>query len=194
MKKFFAFLSIALICFVMAAATQAAPNIGGLASEVAGKAGYDTGVTEYTLSQTVGGIIRGALAIIGVIFLALTVYAGFLWMTAAGNEDQVDKSKKILTSSAIGLAIVGASYGITVFVMHIIIGASPPSTDVGTYDTSELKWGCCTVGDQQKAVCYQLAEQGQCNAKGGSWYNGVSCRSESPKPENLFHCKEFHDL
>jgi len=193
MKKFFVFLSIAVVCLAAAAAVQAAPNIGGLAADVAGKAGYDTGVTEFTLSQTVGGIIRTVLSVIGVIFLALTVFAGFLWMTAAGNDDKIDKAKKILTSSAIGLAIVVSSYGLTVLAMHFIVGASAPSTDVGTYNQSELEWGCCVTGpDKQKAECYQLADKGQCDAKGGDWYNGVSCTPN--KIENVYQCSKTHSL
>jgi hypothetical protein len=34
-------------------------------------------------------------------------------MTAAGNEEQVGKSKKIMTSAIVGLIIVVAAYAIT---------------------------------------------------------------------------------
>ncbi|MBD3311356.1 MAG: hypothetical protein GF349_02565 [Candidatus Magasanikbacteria bacterium] len=68
------------------------------------------------LSEVVGSIINGALTLVGLVFLVLMVYAGYLWMTARGNEEQVEKSKKIITASIIGLVIVVSAYAITTFV------------------------------------------------------------------------------
>lgn len=69
-------------------------------------------------------IIYIVLGLLGTIFLALTVYAGFLWMTAGGNEDNITKAKQILFSSVIGLAIILVAYSITWFVMRSILGAT----------------------------------------------------------------------
>ena len=44
-------------------------------------------------------------------FLAF-VYAGFLYVTAYGEEDQVSKAKKIMLYAVIGLVVVILSYGI----------------------------------------------------------------------------------
>jgi hypothetical protein len=35
-----------------------------------------------------------ALGLVGIVVLVLVIYAGYLWMTAAGNEDQVETAKK----------------------------------------------------------------------------------------------------
>lgn len=75
----------------------------------------------------VANVISIALQLIGILFLALTVYAGFLWMTAAGNEEQVEKSKKLLFQAVIGMAIVLASYSITVFAVRIALGDVGPN-------------------------------------------------------------------
>lgn len=74
------------------------------------------GTTEGELSSIVGTVINTALTLIGLIFLILMVYAGFLWMTARGESDQVDKARKIIVGSVIGLVIVLSAYAITVFV------------------------------------------------------------------------------
>lgn len=101
----------------------AAPDIGmGNASAIAVTAGYDT-ATEFSMSQTIGRYIRVAMSLVGMIFLVLTVYAGFLWMTASGNEEQVTKAKEIVERSVLGLVIVLAAYSITTFVL-VSIGAS----------------------------------------------------------------------
>jgi len=84
------------------------------------QAGY--GEFDYTNPQAVialkiGAFIQIALSLLGVIFLVLTVYAGFLWMTAGGNEEQITKAKTMIRNSIIGLAIVISAYAITYFVV-----------------------------------------------------------------------------
>lgn len=71
---------------------------------------------------TVAVIIRTALQLIGIVFLVLMIYAGFLWMTAGGNEENITKAKNILKASIIGLIIILASYSITYFAMYLAIG------------------------------------------------------------------------
>lgn len=74
------------------------------------------GEVEGDLNVIVGNIIKTVLSLIGLIFLLLTVYAGYLWMTARGNEENVTKAKEIFKSSIMGLFIVVSAYAITVFV------------------------------------------------------------------------------
>src|SRR3989344_4954423 len=54
----------------------------------------------------IGRIIRAVLGLLGVIAVGLIVYAGFLYMTAGGNEDRVATAKKIMINAVIGLAII----------------------------------------------------------------------------------------
>lgn len=67
-----------------------------------------------------GGLISGLLAFLGVIFMALIIYGGFLWMTARGAEDQIGKAKKIITSATIGLAVVLTAYLISLIVVALL--------------------------------------------------------------------------
>lgn len=69
------------------------------------------------LTETIGSLISTLLAFLGVIFLILIIYAGLLWMTAAGNEDKVKKAQSILLSSVIGLIILLSAYAISYFVI-----------------------------------------------------------------------------
>jgi hypothetical protein len=61
-------------------------------------------------------VITTALSLVGSIFLGLMIYAGILWMTAAGEEDKVTKAKNILKAAIIGLAVTMSAYAITAFV------------------------------------------------------------------------------
>jgi amino acid transporter len=173
------FLTVAVLGIMFAPVYAfCAPNIGlgsgGMTQDIAGKAGFDTSGDQYSLSRTVGGIIRAVLSVIGVLFLILTIYAGVLWMTASGNEEQVTKAKNIIKSSLIGLIIVLAAYGITALVFAMIIGAQAPSTDAGSYDVTP-QLGCCVRNDDEK--CTQTATQGACTAKwsDSTWYPSESC-------------------
>ena len=64
----------------------------------------------------VGLVISVALSLLGVVFLILMIYGGFVWMNSRGNEQDVEKAKNIIRNSIVGLLIVVAAYGITVFI------------------------------------------------------------------------------
>lgn len=76
------------------------------------------------LPTIIANMIRIVLSLLGIIFLVLIIYAGFLWMTAGGNEDSVKKAKAILRNSIIGVVIVLLAYAITGFVLSSIITAT----------------------------------------------------------------------
>lgn len=70
--------------------------------------------------KVTGVVIKSLLSFLGIIFFLLILYAGFLWMTAAGQEEKISKAKKILISSAIGITIVFGSYAITTMVLILL--------------------------------------------------------------------------
>lgn len=63
-------------------------------------------------------IIYIVLSLVGIIFLLLMMYGGYLWMTAQGNDQQVEKSKRIIISAILGLVIVMSAYAISWFVVN----------------------------------------------------------------------------
>ena len=70
------------------------------------------------IRQTVARIINVVLSLLGIIAVSLILYAGFVYMTAGGNEDRVLKARKILINAVIGLAIVLSAFAITRFVIN----------------------------------------------------------------------------
>lgn len=98
-------------------------NSNEILNQVAGTqgAGYVSSNTD--INATIGTIIKTALSFLGVIFIMLIIYAGYLWMTARGEEAQITKAKDILTQSIIGLVIVVLAYTISGFVFsYFVIG------------------------------------------------------------------------
>lgn len=76
-------------------------------------------------------IIKFSLALIGTLCTGLFVYAGYLWMTAGGNDDQVTKAKNILFSAIIGLIIVLMAYSVTSFVLKSIYASTQNYGSIG---------------------------------------------------------------
>ncbi len=72
--------------------------------------------------QIVGSIIYPFLGLLGAVFVVLMIYAGFLYMTAQGNEDQVEKAKTIIKNAVIGVVIISLAYAITNFVILAMPG------------------------------------------------------------------------
>ncbi len=97
-------------------------NLGKTKKELGGKIEEDPAVI-------IGKTINLALTFVGVIFLLLMVYAGFLWMTARGKEDQITKARDMIIATVIGLVIVTSAYAITVVVTKRFAdtATSPPS-------------------------------------------------------------------
>ena len=91
---------------------------------VGGNAGYSAEVNESALPNTVGAIIKGLLSLLGIVFMAYIIYAGYLWMTARGNEEQLSKAKAIIRGSIIGIIIVLGAYAITQFVLTSLTTAT----------------------------------------------------------------------
>lgn len=86
----------------------------------AGRAGYTN--QEKTVDDLIIQGIGLVLTFVGVIFLILIIVAGFKWMTARGNEAEVEKSKKILVQSIIGILIVLAAYALSYFIVAFFTG------------------------------------------------------------------------
>jgi len=79
---------------------------------------FDTDVDVQTaLAREVGRIIQAVLGFVGAVMLVIIVYAGYLWLTAGGKEDQVVKAKAYIRNSIIGLIIVLTSFLIVNFVI-----------------------------------------------------------------------------
>lgn len=81
-------------------------------------------VTKDTLFSNIASIIKTILELLGFIFVILMIYAGILWMTAGGNEKQVEKAKNIISRAAIGLIIIVSAYAITYFIFANLPGGA----------------------------------------------------------------------
>ena len=94
---------------------------GGL-NEIRDKAyGQSSDQPSNSMVMVMARIIKVFLDLLGIIFLALLVWAGFKWMTAGGDEDKVKEAKSQITTAVIGLVIIFAAYSIAHFVFCRLI-------------------------------------------------------------------------
>lgn len=73
---------------------------------------------------------RLASYIVGVIAILVILYAGFLFLTAAGNEDTMKKAKGYLLYGLIGIAVGLLAFNAAPIVSSVIGGGSFESTCV----------------------------------------------------------------
>jgi hypothetical protein len=77
-------------------------------------AGVNAGLANAAdLPTIVGKSISVLLGVLGLLFVVYVVYAGFLYLTAQGEETNVKKAKKMLSQAVIGMIIVVSAYAIT---------------------------------------------------------------------------------
>ncbi|MDP2944413.1 MAG: pilin [bacterium] len=70
------------------------------------------------IRYTIARIINVVLQLLGVIFVILTILAGFQYMTAGGNEEKTKKAVGLLTNAVIGLLIILMAWTITRFTIR----------------------------------------------------------------------------
>lgn len=83
-----------------------------------------TGLGNQDIRIIIANIIRVALGLLGITTVVLMVYAGYMWMTSAGEEEKVAAAKNTIKNAAIGLAIILSAYAIVSFVISKLLEAT----------------------------------------------------------------------
>lgn len=92
------------------------------AATLVGEVGTNAGLGQpKELTVILGQIINVVLGFLGILLLGYLLYAGFLWMTAGGVKDNVDKAKGMIKNAIIGLVIIVAAFSISNFVLTSLI-------------------------------------------------------------------------
>ncbi len=157
--------------FAVTASAQGLKDAGKILKGIGGENGERIGVSS-DLSSSIATVIKTILALVGTVFLVLTIYAGILWMTAGGNSEQVDKALNMIKSTVIGLVIVMSAYAITYFV------TSKLTTATGSPNQNSTQVGCCFKSDF--SVCAANTVQADCNLSGDTLWEAGSCSSNCP--------------
>lgn len=66
-------------------------------------------------------VINWVLGLLALVAVVLILVGGFRWMTAGGNEEKVESAKKTLYAALIGLVIILAGWGVSVYVINNLL-------------------------------------------------------------------------
>jgi len=119
-KKVFitTFVTLGLIAFDYAYALDLTTKLGNVGTN----AGYAEQAPN--IAVTIGTIIRALLSLLGVIFMAYIIYGGYKWLTARGNEENLNTAKGTIRNGIVGLIIILGAYAISAFVITQVIKAT----------------------------------------------------------------------
>ena len=132
-KIFFSSLLTVLLFLIMAQAVLAitgANNAGAGLDETA-RRGYglssDQLIAESNsdIPTIIGKIVGAGLALLGVVFFLLILYAGLSWILSMGNEEKITQSKDMIIAAVLGLIVVLGAYAITALLSDIFTDAIP---------------------------------------------------------------------
>ncbi|MBU1036918.1 hypothetical protein KKF32_02695 [Patescibacteria group bacterium] len=99
-----------------------------------------TGLGTTNLTEIIVKVVRIVLGFLGIIAVIIILYGGYIWMTSVGEEDKINKAKKILINGVIGLIIILSAFAIVSYIIsrfqEITTGGGPgggggPGIDIG---------------------------------------------------------------
>ena len=111
--------------------------------------GYDPTLTQETnLRDYIVNVVNFVLGFLGLVAIIMVIYGGFLYVTAAGEEEKTTKGKKSVTYAMIGIVIILISFAL----VNTVIKGVGKGTDIGV-DTQELAGSAEELtGDQSASV------------------------------------------
>lgn len=89
----------------VAAVALAAPAVAMAQVQRAGDLAPKTGLPVSDITSIVTGVMQWLLYMVGILAVIAFVVAGFLYLTAAGDEDQIAKAKKATLYAAVGAVV-----------------------------------------------------------------------------------------
>jgi hypothetical protein len=140
MRKFF--ISIALIALTVV-------PIGVFGLDTGVDFGASTGLGGADIREVIARIIQVALGLLGIIALVLVLYGGYLWMTAAGDDNKVAQAKMLFRNAVIGLTIILMSFSIVTWVLaglSAATGSGSGGTNVTDNQPPPIFPGCSPDG------------------------------------------------
>lgn len=78
----------------------------------AGEIGFDA---PSGLFEIIANYASWLFSFLGLVFFAIMLYGGIIWMTSAGDDKKVAKAKDLLRTAVIGIVIIVSAFAITTF-------------------------------------------------------------------------------
>jgi type IV secretory pathway VirB2 component (pilin) len=126
-KKIFSALALSMLLGFALMPLQAgaitAPNVAETNFNIAGTntfTGFDVGNVAADPRDVIKRIINVVMGFLGMIAVLIILFAGFKWMTAGGNKENMEGAQKLLINGIIGLVIVFSAWTVAWFAVNTI--------------------------------------------------------------------------
>ncbi|MBI2644637.1 hypothetical protein HYW94_00460 [Candidatus Uhrbacteria bacterium] len=83
-------------------------------------AGFNVGNVANDPRILIRRYINVVMGFLGMLAVIVILFAGFRWMTAAGNKEHVEAAQKLLINGVIGLIIIFSAWTLAWFVVNIL--------------------------------------------------------------------------
>jgi hypothetical protein len=98
--------------------------LGTLPLAVSAQTSTSSGFTIDTILEILKRVLSWFTAIVGIFAILMLLYAAFLFLTSAGNEEKTATAKKTLLYAVIGIAVAILAYVAIGFVSNLL-GVNP---------------------------------------------------------------------
>lgn len=116
---------IILILIFVVALFGAADLVLAQAGDLTGiEFGEGTGLSQVDPRIVAARVIRAILGFLGILAVGLIIYGGWMYMTSEGNEEKMEKAKKLLRNAVIGLIVILSAFGIASFILSRLLSAT----------------------------------------------------------------------
>ncbi len=75
---------------------------------------------EGSLLIIIGGLINVFMGLLGMLAVVLMLYGGFIWMTAQGDPEKVQKAQNIIKTAVVGIIVIFAAWALATFAINYI--------------------------------------------------------------------------
>lgn len=86
--------------------------------------GGSVGLGTLDLKTTIINVISWLLSLLGIVALVMIIVGGFTWMTAAGDEMQLELAKKRISNAVVGIVVILVAWALVSFVINTTINVT----------------------------------------------------------------------
>lgn len=94
----------------------------GWGTETIGQETQMSGRSIYEVLMTVSNWL---ITLVGIVCVLMFIYAGFVYLTAQGENDKIQQAKKIMTYAIVGVVVAALGLVIVITVSQVIGGGGP---------------------------------------------------------------------
>ena len=81
------------------------------------------------LTQTISNLVGILLGLVGVVGVGYFIYGAYLYLTASGAPNQMERGKSAMMTALAGIVLALVAYGVVELVMNAVVG-NPVDIDV----------------------------------------------------------------